>query len=100
MRIRRIEITSVVIKMNLVLWAIALLWGEDQVNCCHVDDYCKCIRIRDMKRANRRICLDEECSDEKGLSRTLIPYSLVCYKKGCFFFYFWVISYENGNNMK
>jgi hypothetical protein len=41
-----------------------------------------------MKRANRRICLDEECSDEKGLSRTLIPYSLVCYKKGCFFFLF------------
>jgi len=40
-----------------------------------------------MKQANRRTCLDEEWSDEKGLSGTLMPYSLLCYKKGRLFLF-------------
>jgi hypothetical protein len=40
-----------------------------------------------MKQANSRISLDEEWSDEKGLSGTLIPYSLVYYKMGSLFLF-------------
>jgi len=83
-----IEITSAVIEINLVLWAITLsFFGGDQINCYHVEDYWKCIMIRDMKQANRRACLDEELSDEKGLSGMFMPYSLVYYKKGRLFIF-------------
>jgi len=58
--------------------------GEDQISCYHVDDYWKCIMINDMKQANRRTCFDEEWSDEKGLSGTLMPYSLMYYKRTFF----------------
>ena len=63
--------------------------------------------IRDMKQANRRACLDEELSDEKGLSGMFMPYSLVYYKKGRLFIFlghyfilFPLSYYDNGNNMK
>ena len=59
--------------------------GGDEINCCHVDDYSKCIRISDTKQTF--ICLDEEWSDEKGLSGTLMPYSLVYYKRGRLFLF-------------
>jgi len=40
-----------------------------------------------MKQTIRHICLDEEWSDERGSSGTLIPYSLVYHKKGRLFLF-------------
>lgn len=67
---------------------VSFLGVDGQINCWRVDDYWKCIRIRDIKQTNRSICLDEVWSDEKGLSATLLPYSLVYYTKGRLFL-FW-----------